>query len=133
MTYCWYNRIVKNSTPKFCTFEDLGCVSDTLGEFSATGCGCLPDCNGTQFSIFQSRESFENVGQICRFKNTKYPSSLLCALCTQLTRNFKARLLYESIVNGGPDPADRAAICDKIIKENIALVKVEMAAKSLTR
>ena len=42
-------------------------------------------------------------------------------------------MVYESIVNGGPDPDDRPAICDKIIKENIALVKVEMAAKSLTR
>ena len=55
-------------------------------------CGCLPDCFGTQFSIFQSRESFENVGQICQFKNRKYPSSLLCALCTQLTRNFKVTM-----------------------------------------
>ena len=46
---------------------------------------------------------------------------------------LQARLVYESIVSGGPDPKDRAAICDKIINENIALVKVEMAAKSLTR
>ena len=45
----------------------------------------------------------------------------------------RIRFLYDHIVKGEADPKDIASICDKIIKENIALVKIEMAAKALTR
>ena len=45
----------------------------------------------------------------------------------------RIRFLYDHIVKGEADPKDIASICDKIIKENIALVKIEMAAKAVTR
>lgn len=43
------------------------------------------------------------------------------------------RFIYDFVINDGPDPRDRKTLCDKIIKENVAIVKVEMPTKSLTR
>jgi hypothetical protein len=43
------------------------------------------------------------------------------------------RFKYESIVNNALDPGSVEKFCKKFLMENVALVKVEMATKSLTR
>ena len=43
------------------------------------------------------------------------------------------RFIYDHVINDGPHPEDLKSLCDKIIKENVAIVKVDMATKSLTR
>ncbi len=43
------------------------------------------------------------------------------------------RFVYDYIVKGHPNPEQPKDFCNKFMMENLALVKVEMASKSLLR
>jgi hypothetical protein len=58
---------------------------------------------------------------------------LLCNLCSKLIKNYRIKFFYDHVVNGGIDPDDTDKFCSKILSENVAVVKVEMATKSVTR
>jgi hypothetical protein len=50
-----------------------------------------------------------------------------------LSAQYRIRLIYNHVVKGEANPWNRKSICDKILKENVSIIKVEMASKSLTR
>ena len=43
------------------------------------------------------------------------------------------KFIYNHVMDGGPDPEVPREFCSKMIRENFAVVKVEMASKSVTR
>jgi hypothetical protein len=55
-------------------------------------------------------------------------------LCRKIVKSYKARFLYNYIVKKNePNPDHWDTFCDTLLTQNVALVKVEMATKSLTR
>ena len=69
-----------------------------------------------------------------RQSNSKdYPYQVLCKLCKRLVRSFKMKFIYSHVMDGDPDPEVLRDFCFKMIRENFAVVKVEMATKSITR
>ncbi len=52
---------------------------------------------------------------------------------SRILKNNKIRFSYDYNVYNGIDPNNVTAFCQKFVAENVILVKVEMATKSLTR
>ena len=107
--------------------------------FSANECNCLSDCFGTSFSVFESRIPLEYSDFDCKsfqiVQNKRdYPNYVFCDLCRKIVKSYKARFLYNYIVKKNePNPNRCDTFCDTLLTQNVALVKVEMATKSLTR
>ncbi len=127
LTYCY----VKND--EFKLNDD--CIEETQKTFKTSECNCSADCNETSFSVIKANKLIENPPNFCSDEKIRneFPSSVFCSLCEKIIKAQRIRFVYESVVNGGPDPDDLDDFCDKFVTENVALVKVEMAAKTLTR
>ena len=127
ITYC----NVKND--EFKLNDD--CIEETQKTFKANECNCSADCYETSFSIIKANKLIENPPNFCSDEKIRneFPNSVFCSLCEKIIKAQRIRFVYEHVVNGGPDPNDLDNFCDKFVTENVALVKVEMAAKTLTR
>ena len=62
-----------------------------------------------------------------------YPNFALCTFCKNTHKNYLIKFQYESIVKNEPNPNSLNDFCKKFLMENVALAKVEMATKSLTK
>jgi hypothetical protein len=122
---------LKNEEYKY--YDD--CIEETQKTFQAHECNCSADCNETSFSIIKANKLIENPPNFCSDEKIKneFPNSVFCSLCEKIIKAQRIRFVYEHVVNGGPNPDDLDDFCDKFVTENVALVKVEMAAKTLTR
>jgi hypothetical protein len=111
------------------------CIEETPKKFNANECNCSADCNETSFSIIKANKLIENPPHFCSDEKIKneFPNSVFCSLCEKIIKAQRIRFVYEHVVNGSPDPDDLDIFCDKFVTESVALVKVEMAAKTLTR
>ncbi len=111
------------------------CIEETQKTFKANECNCSADCKEKSFSIIKANKLIENPPKFCSGEKIKneFPNSVFCSICEKIIKAQRIRFVYEHVVNGGPDPDDLDDFCDKFVTENIALVKVEMAAKTLTR
>jgi hypothetical protein len=124
---------------QFCYNEnDFECFDVELEKFSPAQCICPADCAKTSFSIFDSKTPLERPGKDCSFScNTitrqDYPFKLFCKLCKKMIHQYQIRFVYDYIVRNESDPKNLVSFCNKFLTENVALVKVEMATKSLTR
>jgi hypothetical protein len=131
-------RFVENYS-RICSFHRLSKYSEEMETFSANECDCPSDCFGTSFSIFESRIPLEYSDFDCKsfqIVHTKrdYPNYVFCDLCRKIVKSYKARFLYNYIVKKNePNPNRWDTFCDTFLTQNVALVKVEMATKSLTR
>ena len=130
----WYiPRLAADNQP-FSSNWDTKCFDDAIAKFSTSQCNCPSDCFGTSFSVFESRIPIDNF--YCtdtQRKLKEYPYSVLCNLCDQIRKTHYLGFLHYFIVNGGPDPSKYGSFCNSLLGENVAIVKVEMATKSLTR
>jgi hypothetical protein len=117
-----------------CDLEET-CFTEHLRMFSPTDCNCSSDCQGTSFSVFVTRKPISTPTNFCSDKRIKseYPFTVLCQLCRNVITKQRIRFVYEQIMNGWPDPNNLDGFFSKFVVENVALVKVEMVAKSLTR
>ncbi len=117
-----------------CDLEET-CFTEHLRMFSPTDCNCSSDCQGTSFSVFVTRKPISTPTNFCSDERIKseYPFTVLCQLCRNVITKQRIRFVYEQIMNGWPDPNNLDGFCSKFVIENVALVKVEMVAKSLTR
>jgi hypothetical protein len=139
----WYIPRTKMDTMPFCNLSKNNCFELKLNSFSPLSCDCPSDCYETSFSVFESSKQIENPPDYCHNKKLKneYPFTVFCSMCRKIIKSQRIRFIYENIVNGGLDPDifsnqpnnNLEHFCDQFIKENVALVKVEMATKSLTR
>jgi hypothetical protein len=124
---------------QICPFHRLSSFSEEMETFSANECNCPSDCFGTSFSVFESRIPLEYSDIDCKsfqIVHTKrdYPNYVFCDLCRKIVKSYKARFLYNYIVKKNePNPDHWDTFCDTLLTQNVALVKVEMATKSLTR
>ena len=104
---------------------------------SLKDCNCSSDCSGTYFSVIETKVSISEPGHYCNNyitkKTGKYPYSVFCKMCVKMIKKFRAKFSYEHVVNGGPNPLTLDVFCNEILTKNIALVKVEMATKHLTK
>ena len=59
----------------------------------------------------------------------------MCSICKRAIKAYRIRIIYYSITTGKPLPTDTniEAFCRSFFDDNLALVKVEMATKSITR
>ena len=130
-------------TTPFCSLTKNNCFESKLNSFLPFSCNCPTDCYETSFSVYESSKKIENPIDYCHNEKLKndYPFTVFCAMCRKIIKSQHIRFIYENIVNGGPDPDifsnplnnNLEHFCNKFIAENVALVKVEMATKSLTR
>jgi hypothetical protein len=76
-------------------------------------------------------------GEICQ--STEYPYTVICEICRKVTKAYRIRFLFENITEGKPYPGHSYAgnefdqFCKNFVDDNVALVKVELATKSITR
>ena len=128
-------NIPKQKTKNFELCDNTNnCFDRFLSSNSPAECNCSPDCNGTFYTVFQTRTPM--ALDTCTKESTKwkpYPHKALCSICYKLFKNFRTRFIYDFVVNKGPDPRLVDLFCDKFLVENLATVKVEMATKSITR
>jgi len=123
-------------SPTFCDISrDNNCFEEKMKNISTLECGCPSDCHGTYISVFESSKIIENPAKFCSIEKIRreYPYSVFCGLCNAIVKTKRFRLMYENIVNGGLDPINLDNFCNAFIQKNIAVVKVEMATKSITR
>ena len=67
-------------------------------------------------------------------KTRDFPKTVFCELCGNVVRNNRMRVLYDHIMNDGFDVNRKYdEFCNKFLTENVALVKIEMVTKSITR
>ena len=122
-----------------CPHHRLSNFSQEMETFSANECDCPSDCFGTSFSVFESRLPLEYSDINCvtyQLVQTKrdYPNFVFCELCKKIVKSYRMRFFYNFNVNkNDSDPNRLDLFCDRFLTENVALVKVEMATKSLTR
>jgi hypothetical protein len=124
---------------RFCYNEnDFECFDAELEKFHPAQCNCQADCSKTSFSIFDSKTPLERPGRDCSFSyniitRQDYPFKLFCKLCKKMIHQYQIRFVYDYIVKNESNPKNLVAFCNNFLMENVALVKVEMATKSLTR
>ena len=136
----WFIPQTSDEELPFCDEREISCFANSMTTFQTRNCNCQSDCQGISFSIFESKAAFENPGEFCSlsFENAKkkleYPKSVFCGICKNIVRNNKMRFVYEKILNDGLDiNKNFDEICNKLLNENVALVKIEMVTKSITR
>jgi hypothetical protein len=139
----WYIPRTSMGTPPFCSLAKNNCFETKLNSFFPLLCNCPSDCYETSFSVFESSKKIENPIDYCHNKKLKneFPFTVFCSMCSKIIKSQRIRFTYENIVNGGPDPDiytnpcnnNIETFCNQFIKENVAIVKVEMATKFLTR
>ena len=125
-----------NENLPFCDLNSNNCFDLTLNTFSTQDCGCPSDCFGTSFSVFESVIKIKNPINFCdkgNKKSSEFPYTVYCSICKKILKTQKIRFIYENAINGWPIPDLTDDFCNKFLRENIALVKVEMATKSITR
>jgi hypothetical protein len=133
----WYVPRRSDEKIRFCDEEQTGCFDHSINTFQTKTCNCSSDCRGLSFSIFESKTSFENPGEFCtktydNMKKTRdFPKTVFCELCGNVVRNNRIRVNYDHIMNDGFDV--NRTFCDKFLTDNVALVKIEMVTKSITR
>jgi hypothetical protein len=119
----------------YCEYLNTDCFAILNNTFSTVDCNCPSDCEETSFSVIKSNQILEYEYGFCsdeRF-NTNFPNSIFCGLCRKIIKEQRIRFVYEHIVNNGPDPNDLDKFCQKFVTENVALIEVEMATKTLIR
>ena len=127
--------------PPFCDMDKNSLFDFELEYFSPLGCNCLSDCDSTTFTIFETSKEIKNLEKMCSLSNDDfdfyYPYEVLDSLCETMRTNYKIKFIYDNIMNGAPYPEishDGAqTFCNKFLSSNVAMVKIEMATKYLTR
>ena len=142
----WNIPKIKLNNPPFC--EDkfvpvsagfLSCTDMVLSSFSAKECRCPSNCVDTIFSVFDYKESMENPGFNCYeariFDRKKgvYPFNIFCDLCRKALKLHKVWFIeiFKELNLASHD--DFPKFCNDFLMNNVALIKVEMAAPSLTQ
>ena len=97
-------------------------------------------CSWIVITIYKFVTDFQFVwltGWYCGYyynkRRNSFPNKMLCELCKNVIKFHRIKFLYDHIILNEPDPNDIPTFCNKFLKENVALVKVEMATKSMTR
>ncbi len=128
-----------NENLPFCELDNNNCFDLSLKTFSTQNCGCPSDCFGTSFSVFESVIKIKTPTQFCSGKKSnEFPYTVFCSICKKSFTAYKIRFIYENTTNDWPYPDEKSFsksddFCNKFLSENIALIKVEMATKSITR
>ena len=123
--------------PPFCDMGNNILFDSELKSFSPLGCNCPTDCESTTFTIFETSKKIKNLEKICGYlDDSYYPDIVLCSLCETMTTNYRIKFIYDNIMKGAPDPEifdEAQTFCNKFLSSNVAMVKIEMATKYLTR
>ena len=122
--------------PPFCDMGKNILFDSELKSFSPLGCNCPSDCNSTTFTVFETSKEIKNLEKL-GYDFRDYPYTVLDSLCETMRTNYKIKFIYDNIMNGAPYPEishDGAqTFCNKFLSSNVAMVKIEMATKYLTR
>ena len=131
-------RLTDDQT-KFCDYEKQAVFFQELEAAPLSTCNCDTDCSGMSYSVFDSRRPLEEseVASCDSYavfaRRRDYPNFVFCNLCRRIVRNYKIRLYYNFVVSKHPNFNFLETFCSKFLLENVALVKVEMATKAITR
>ena len=125
----WNLPRVSLDDPPFCDMLGNLCFSEVMKSDSTfEDCNCPNDCKLTTLNIFESSKQIYNFEQHCDTKLMFY--------FTQFIKNYNKHLfglLYNHIVNGGPDPFVPEMVCQYLFQNHITIVKVELTTKRIMR
>ena len=107
----------------FCDIFGNVCVGSLMDSMDKKLCDCDNDCSKTTFTIFESSTPIVADMDICY---------ALIALQGFVGNRFLAYHLYNYIVRGLPDPTEMD-FCFHLLKNEVAIVKIEMATGSVIR
>jgi hypothetical protein len=119
----------------YCSLYEKDCFDEALKSKAKQNCNCLEDCYGTSFSVFPSIKDLVIPPNFCSDENIKdeFPFPIYCSLCKNIIKTHKMRFVYDNIMKGSPNPDNLDEFCNKFVHQNVAIVKIEMATKFITR
>ena len=121
--------------PPFCNNSNNIYFDSKLKSFSPLGCNCPTDCDSTTFTVFETSKKITNFEKL-DINSHDYPFKVLNSLCETMRSNYRIKFVYDNIMNGTPDPEihdEAQTFCNNFLSANVAMVKIEMATKYLTR
>ena len=135
-------RVIDNDT-HLCDIYQSVAFTTEMETFPTTECNCLPDCKETTLTVYDTSRILDLKHLKCsnfKLNNSKknYPDYIFCDLCQKIVKHYRIKLLAEFMSDLGESQKMMNNIildelCIKIISENVATVKVEMATKSITK
>ena len=113
----------------YCDMLGNMCFSSAM-KASATfdDCDCPDDCTSTALSIFESSRPLTDLTDYCDPSN-----SLFYDFKVFTVEKLYYGFYYDYVVNNGPNPDSYDEICRYLLQRHVAIVKVEMATKSIIR
>ena len=119
----------------YCSLYENDCFDQAMKSKLKESCNCPEDCYGTSFSVFPSVKDLEIPKNFCSDQKIKdeFPFPIFCSLCKNVIKTHRMRFYYDHVINGASNPDDLDEFCHKFIHENVAVVKIEMATKFITR
>ena len=132
------------STPPFCEGPSSpsptitsACFDQVFSSLSSKKCDCPSNCVDTAFTVFDFVQALDNPGLQCNdfqvLDKTKgvYPYNVLCGLCRKALRLHRIQFQFTYLQFRSANPDNFPEFCNQFLKNNIALIKVEMAAPGL--
>ena len=119
----WNMPRMSMNEPPFCGLFGNVCFFEAMTLPIDQDCNCPNDCRKTTLSIFESSRPLDNTREIAY--QTK-------SFCDYISAKYRGFHLYNYIVNDLPKP-DEFDFCEYLVKNEMVVVKIEMATGSVIR